>query len=123
MNLRTPARLTTSGLLALSVVAGVTATTTSPASAVVSTVGTKACTEWARLNTTVSATVKLRSGPGTKYVAMRQLAKNTKVYWSCTRGLSGSGKSWGHVLVKSGANKGKSGWVARRYINTPMQLS
>ncbi|MFF7166853.1 hypothetical protein ACFZBP_36650 [Streptomyces sp. NPDC008086] len=123
MNLHTPARLATAGLLALSVAAGATAATTLPASAAASSVGTKACTEWVHLKTTVSATVKLRSGPGTKYVAIKQLSKDTKVYWDCNRGSTGSGKSWGHVQVKSGVNKGKTGWVARTYINTPMQLS
>ncbi|MEU9168593.1 hypothetical protein AB0D34_12480 [Streptomyces sp. NPDC048420] len=121
MKLHTPARLATSGLLALSVAAGMTVAATSTATAA-SSVGKKACTTSVGLNTTVSTTVRLRTGPGTKYLAKGQLAKNTRVYWSCNRGSTGSGTSWGYVLVKSGANKGKSGWVYRTYINTPMQL-
>jgi hypothetical protein len=121
MKLHAPARLAASGLLAVSVAAGMTVTATSTASAA-SSVGKQACTESVGLATTVSTTVKLRTGPGTKYLAKGQLSKNTRVYWSCNRGSTGSGKSWGYVLVKSGPNKGTSGWVYRTYINTPMNL-
>lgn len=122
MKLRTtPARLAASSMLALSVVAGVTATTTSTASAATATVGSRACTESVGLNTTVSTTVKFRTGPGTKYLAKGQLPKGTRVYWACNKGSTGSAKSWGYVKVKSGVHKNKSGWVARTYINTPMQ--
>ncbi|WP_327359595.1 hypothetical protein [Streptomyces sp. NBC_01304] len=122
MNLRTPARLATSGLLALSVAAGATAATTSTASAASGSVGRSACTESVDLYTDVSTTVKFRKGPGTKYVAKGQLSKRTKVYWDCNKGRTGSGKSWGYVKVLSGAHKGERGWVFRNYINTPMQL-
>ncbi|MGW4490503.1 hypothetical protein [Streptomyces sp. NPDC004376] len=121
MKLNTPVRLATSGLLAFSVGAGM-AVVSAPTATAASSVGKRACTESVGLNTTVSTTVKLRTGPGTKYVAKGQLGKNARVYWSCNRGWTGSGKSWGFVLVKSGANKGKSGWVYRIYINTPVQL-
>ncbi|MEU6355953.1 hypothetical protein ABZ896_42695 [Streptomyces sp. NPDC047072] len=121
MKLNAPARLATSGLLALSVAAGISVSVTSPANAA-SSVGRSACTEPVGFATTVSTTVKLRTGPGTKYLAKGQLSKNTRVLWSCNRGSTGSGKSWGYVLVKTGANKGKWGWVYRIYINTPMQL-
>lgn len=119
MNARTPARLTVTTMLALSVVAGVTATTASAASPAV---GASACTTSVKLNTDVNTTVRFRTGPGTKYVATGQLAKGTKVYWACNKGSTGSAKSWGLVKVKSGAHKNKIGWVARTYINTPMQF-
>ncbi|MFF5304849.1 hypothetical protein ACFY5F_36375 [Streptomyces sp. NPDC013161] len=111
MKLHAPVRLAASGLLAVPVAAGMAVTATSAASSV----GKKACTESVGLATTVSTTVKLRTGPGTKYLAKGQLAKNARVYWSCNRGSTGSGKSWGYVLVKSG-------WVYRTYINPPMNL-
>ncbi|CAM5703544.1 hypothetical protein SALBM311S_00633 [Streptomyces alboniger] len=121
MTLRTPARLAAAAVLALSVTAGVAATATT-ASAAPSKVGRSACTESVKLNTTVSTTVRFRTGPGTKYTGTGQLAKNTRVYWDCNKGSTGSGKSWGYVKVKSGVHKGETGWVARIYINTPMQL-
>lgn len=80
------------------------------------------CTESAKLNTDVSSTVKFRTGPGTKYTAKGQLSRGTDVYWACTKGSAGSAKSWGYVKALSGAHKGEKGWVARTYINTPMQL-
>lgn len=118
MDLRTPARLTAASILALSVVAGAAATNASAASA---TVGRSACTTSVGLNTDTNATVRFRTGPGTKYLATGQLSKGTKVYWSCNKGSTGSGRSWGYVKVKNGAHKNKWGWVARTYINTPMQ--
>jgi hypothetical protein len=122
MKLRTtPARLAASSMLALSVVAGVTATTASTASAATATVGSRACNHSVKLNTDVSTTVKFRTGPGTKYLAKGQLPTGTKVFWSCNKGSTGSAKSWGYVKVKSGVHAGKWGWVARTYINTPMQ--
>lgn len=120
MQFRTPARLTASCVLALSVVVGATATTASAASAAV---GSSACTTSVKLNTDVSTTVRFRTGPGTNYSATGQLPTGTKVYWACNKGSSGSSSSWGYVKVKSGAHKNKSGWVARIYINTPMQLN
>lgn len=118
MQFRTSARLAASATLALAVAAGLTVTTASTASAAV---GRSACTETVKLNTDVSAAVRFRPGPGTKYAATGQLNKGTRVYWSCNKGSTGSDKSWGYVQVKSGSHKGAWGWVARTYINTPMQ--
>jgi uncharacterized protein YraI len=120
MKLRsTTGRVIASATLALSVTAGAMATTASAAPAAV---GKSACTESVKLNTTVSENVRFRPGPGTKYAATGQLSKGTGVYWACNKGSTGSDKSWGFVKVKTGAHKGKTGWVARTYINTPMQL-
>lgn len=120
MKLRsTTGRVIASATVALSVTVGVTAATTTTAAAAV---GKSACTESVKLNTTVSETVRFRPGPGTKYAATGQLSKNTGVYWDCNKGSTGSSKSWGFVKVKTGVHKGKTGWVARTYINTPMQL-
>jgi hypothetical protein len=123
MNLHTPARLATSGLLALSVVAGATAATALPASAAASSVGKKACTQSVKLNTRVSATVKFRTGPGVKWLAKGQLAEDTRVYWACNRGSTGSNASWSYVKVENGVHAGKVGWVSKRYVPVPMQLS
>ncbi|MFF7166854.1 hypothetical protein ACFZBP_36655 [Streptomyces sp. NPDC008086] len=121
MNLRT-SRLATSGLLTLSLVAGVTVATSATANAAVSSVGKKACTESVKLNTRVSATVKFRTGPGVKWLAKGQLAEDTRVYWGCNRGSTGSNKSWSYVKVKNGVHAGKVGWVSQRYVPVPMQL-
>ena len=86
------------------------------------TVGSGACTHQIKLNTDVYTTVKFRTGPGTGYTATGQLSKGTDVYWQCNKGDNGKPGAWGYVTVKSGAHKGKKGWVAAQYINVPMQL-
>lgn len=92
------------------------------ASASAATVGSGACTHQIKLNTDVYTTVKFRTGPGTGYTATGQLSKGTDVYWQCNKGDNGKPGAWGYVTVKSGAHKGKKGWVAAQYINVPMQL-
>ncbi|MGW0844269.1 hypothetical protein ACWD26_29845 [Streptomyces sp. NPDC002787] len=119
MKFRTTGRLIASATLALSVTAGAMATTASAAPAAV---GKSACNKSVKLDTRVSATVKFRTGPGTKYTAKGQLAEDTRVYWACNRGSTGSDKSWSYLKVKNGAHKGKWGWVSQRYVPVPMQL-
>ncbi|WP_030965975.1 SH3 domain-containing protein [Streptomyces sp. NRRL S-378] len=95
-------------------------TTASTASA--ATIGSGACTHQIKINTDVYTAVNFRTGPGTGYTATGLLSKGTDVYWQCNKGSNGKPGAWGYVTVKSGAHKGKKGWVAAQYINVPMQL-
>ncbi|MER6443750.1 SH3 domain-containing protein [Streptomyces venezuelae] len=94
-----------------------TASTASAAS-----IGSGACTHQIKINTDVDTAVNFRTGPGTGYTATGLLSKGTDVYWQCNKGDNGKPGAWGYVTVKSGAHKGKKGWVAAQYINVPMQL-
>ncbi|MEV7590525.1 SH3 domain-containing protein [Streptomyces sp. NPDC089922] len=91
-------------------------------SASAATIGSGACTHQIKINTDVYTAVNFRTGPGTGYTATGLLAKGTDVYWQCNKGDNGKPGAWGYVTVKSGAHKGKKGWVAAQYINVPMQL-
>ncbi|MER6011045.1 SH3 domain-containing protein [Streptomyces bluensis] len=73
----------------------------------------KACTtiEVPEQRKVTKSIVHLRSGPGTKYTSKGLLQKGTKFDEWCNKR-----KSWSYGKVLSGANKGKKGWVAYRYL-------
>ncbi|MBZ3914130.1 SH3 domain-containing protein [Streptomyces acidiscabies] len=57
--------------------------------------------------------VNLRSGPKSGATSKGLLTKGTKFDLYCS---SGGSQSWGYGKVLAGANKGKWGWVAERYL-------
>ncbi|MFH0245872.1 SH3 domain-containing protein [Streptomyces sp. HK10] len=82
-------------------------------------VGSSACTKnIANYSGDITASaVHLRSGPSTGYTSKGLLYRNTDVYVYCTA----SGGSWSYLKATSGANSGRYGWVATRYINEPVR--
>jgi len=66
-----------------------------------------------KANTTTN--VNLRTGPGTSYTSRGLLTKGTGFTHYCLAYPHGTNWAWGKVT--SGANKGKTGWVAYTYLN------
>ncbi|MET9669656.1 SH3 domain-containing protein [Streptomyces sp. NPDC006475] len=68
--------------------------------------------EWAWPQTNnATATVHLRSGPGSGYTSKGLLQKGIKFQETCNKNFA-----WGYGKVLTGANRGKWGWVAKSYM-------
>jgi uncharacterized protein YgiM (DUF1202 family) len=79
-------------------------------------VGTSACGKtyakgywWTYLRQNVN----LRSGPGTKYTSYGLVLKYDGVEVKCKAKVAG----WMRVYVQNGQMKGRTGWVASKYIH------
>lgn len=85
-----------------------------------SAVGSSACTKnVADYDSQTDTTVNFRTGPGTDYTAKGTVSQDTTVRVYCTA----KGGAWAYLKVTGGAHKGKTGWIAYKYLAVPMQLS
>lgn len=66
--------------------------------------------QWPQTQRTTT-TINLRSGSGTGYTSKGLLAKGVKFQEHCNKQ-----STWSYGKVLTGANAGKWGWVATRYI-------
>ncbi|WP_331726311.1 hypothetical protein [Streptomyces sp. NBC_00470] len=73
------------------------------------------CTSWDRDYTDVygARNVNIRTGPGMGYTAFGQVAKGTKIYAACSRGV------WTYVKIRSGKWAGQKAWINGNYVNWP----
>ncbi|MET9431637.1 SH3 domain-containing protein [Streptomyces sp. NPDC003036] len=98
------------------VVAGGTVALAPAASAV----GSSACTKnVADYDSQTDTTVNFRTGPGTGYTAKGTVPSSTEVRVYCTA----KGGAWAYLKVTEGAHKGKTGWIADKWLAVPMQTS
>lgn len=65
-------------------------------------------------NAKTTTAANLRTGPSTGHTSLGILAKGTGFTHYCLAYPSGTNWAWGKVT--SGANKGKTGWVAYAYL-------
>ncbi|MGY3056123.1 uncharacterized protein YraI [Streptomyces sp. TE3672] len=65
-------------------------------------------------NAKATTSVNLRTGPSTGYTSLGILSKGTGFTHYCIGGPSNTNWAWGKVT--SGANKGRTGWVAYTYL-------